>query len=75
MQGPRCHADRLVAPMGLGGRGSLQGALALEAQDLASRLSTLRPLGSYRMDLSTDAEGRNTAPAIAVAALQAIADL
>lgn len=44
-----------------GGRGSLQGALALEAQDLASRLSTLRPLGSYRMDLRTDAEGRNTA--------------
>ncbi|WP_300658899.1 type II secretion system protein N [Hydrogenophaga sp.] len=44
-----------------GGRGSLQGALALEAQDLSSRLSTLRPLGSYRMDLSTDAEGRNTA--------------
>ncbi|MFW2356988.1 type II secretion system protein N [Hydrogenophaga sp.] len=42
------------------GRGSLQGGLALEAQDLASRLSTLRPLGSYRMDLRSDPDGRDT---------------
>lgn len=42
------------------GRGSLQGALALEAQDIASRLSTLRPLGSYRMDLRAEADGNNT---------------
>lgn len=41
------------------GRGSLQGALALEALDLASRLSTLRPLGTYRMDLRADAGGNS----------------
>ena len=43
-----------------GGRGNLQGTLALEAQDLASRLSTLRPLGSYRMDLRSERDGSNT---------------
>jgi general secretion pathway protein N len=42
------------------GRGSLQGAMALEALDLASRLSTLRPLGSYRMDLQAEADGNTT---------------
>lgn len=47
-----------------GGRGSLQGALSLEAQDLASRLSTLRPLGSYRMDLRSEPEGGNTSLAL-----------
>ncbi len=44
----------------LDGRGILQGELALEAQDLASRLSTLRPLGSYRMDLRAEADGNST---------------
>ncbi|MES2841666.1 MAG: type II secretion system protein N [Pseudomonadota bacterium] len=43
-----------------GSASSLQGALALEAQDIASRLSTLRPLGSYRMDLRAEADGNNT---------------
>ncbi len=33
------------------GRSRLQGALDVQAQDLASRLSTLRPLGSYRLSL------------------------
>lgn len=42
------------------GRGSLQGALALEAQELASRLSTLRPLGSYRIDLRSEPDDGNT---------------
>jgi len=42
------------------GRSSLQGAMAVEAQDLVSRLSTLRPLGSYRMDIRADADGNTT---------------
>lgn len=33
------------------GRSQLQGALTIEAIDMASRLSTLRPLGSYRIEL------------------------
>ncbi len=33
------------------GRTGVQGALVIEAIDMASRLSTLRPLGSYRIDL------------------------
>lgn len=33
------------------GRLKLEGRLSLEARDLASRLSTLRPLGSYRLTL------------------------
>jgi len=33
------------------GRTQLQGSLAIEAIDMASRLSTLRPLGSYRVEL------------------------
>jgi general secretion pathway protein N len=46
------------------GRGSMQGALAVEAQNLASRLSTLRPLGSYRMDVRADADGNTTTLAL-----------
>lgn len=46
------------------GRGSLQGALAVEAQDLVSRLSTLRPLGSYRMDVRAEADGNTTTLAL-----------
>jgi general secretion pathway protein N len=42
------------------GRPSLQGVLVVDALDIASRLSTLRPLGSYRMELRAEAES-NTA--------------
>lgn len=42
------------------GRASLQGEAAIEALDLASRLSTLRPLGSYRMTMRADAQGNTT---------------
>jgi general secretion pathway protein N len=34
------------------GRMQMAGAVQLEAQDLSSRLSTLRPMGSYRMSLA-----------------------
>ena len=43
------------------GRTALQGEAALEAVDLVSRLSTLRPLGTYRMSLRADAAGNTTA--------------
>lgn len=46
------------------GRGSMQGALAVEAQDMASRLSTLRPLGSYRMDVRSEADSNTTTLAL-----------
>jgi general secretion pathway protein N len=42
------------------GRARLQGEAAIEALDLASRLSTLRPLGSYRMSMRADADGNTT---------------
>ncbi len=42
------------------GRASMQGEAAIDALDLASRLSTLRPLGSYRMTLRADADGNTT---------------
>lgn len=42
------------------GRLSLQGALTIDALDIASRLSTLRPLGSYRLALRAEATN-NTA--------------
>lgn len=42
------------------GRTSLHGEAAVEALDLASRLSTLRPLGSYRMTMRADADGNTT---------------
>jgi general secretion pathway protein N len=42
------------------GRTSLQGEAAIEALDLASRLSTIRPLGSYRMSVRADADGNTT---------------
>lgn len=42
------------------GRTSMQGEAAVEALDLASRLSTLRPLGSYRMTMRADADGNTT---------------
>jgi general secretion pathway protein N len=42
------------------GRANLQGVLMVDALDIASRLSTLRPLGSYRLELRAAADG-NTA--------------
>lgn len=39
------------------GRANLQGDLLVDAQDVASRLSTLRPLGSYRFELKAAADG------------------
>lgn len=42
------------------GRARLQGEAAIEALDLASRLSTIRPLGSYRMSMRADADGNTT---------------
>jgi len=39
------------------GRANLQGGLVVDAQDMASRLSPLRPLGSYRFELKADADG------------------
>ena len=44
------------------GRMTPKGQLRLEAADVASRLSTLRPLGSYRMDL--DAAGAGVPPSL-----------
>jgi general secretion pathway protein N len=42
------------------GRANLQGVLMVDALDIASRLSTLRPLGSYRLEMRAAADG-NTA--------------
>lgn len=42
------------------GRTSLQGEASVEALDVASRLSTLRPLGSYRMTMRAEADGNTT---------------
>lgn len=39
------------------GRVNLQGSLVVDALDIASRLSTLRPLGSYRFELKAAADG------------------
>lgn len=39
------------------GRLRLQGQLLIEARDLATRVATLRPLGSYRVDIQARAEG------------------
>jgi len=41
----------------LQGRPNIQGRLTLDAQDLASRLSRLRPLGSYRLELQAAPDG------------------
>jgi len=41
------------------GRGRVQGDLNIEALDMASRLSTLRPLGSYRVALRAPADGEH----------------
>lgn len=39
------------------GRPLLKGQLVIEARDLATRVSTLRPLGSYRVEITTRPEG------------------
>lgn len=39
------------------GRVNLQGSLLVDALDIASRLSTLRPLGSYRVELRAAPDG------------------
>lgn len=39
------------------GRANLQGGLMIDSLDVASRLSTLRPLGSYRMELRAAPDG------------------
>ena len=39
------------------GRPQLKGLLVIEARDLATRVSTLRPLGSYRVELRARPEG------------------
>lgn len=41
------------------GRLRLQGALQVDALDMTSRLSTLRPLGSYRVNLQATPEGNS----------------
>lgn len=43
------------------GRLGLQGLLTVDALDIASRLSTLRPLGSYRLELRAAADGNTAA--------------
>ena len=40
------------------GRTTLHGSVTVDALDMASRLSTLRPLGSYRLQLQTSDDGR-----------------
>lgn len=39
------------------GQPRLTGQILIEAQDLATRISTLRPLGSYRVEITAQAEG------------------
>lgn len=39
------------------GRPQLKGQIVIEAHDLATRVSTLRPLGSYRVEITARAEG------------------
>lgn len=39
------------------GRPQLNGQIVIEAHDLATRISTLRPLGSYRVDITANAKG------------------
>ena len=44
-----------------GGRPRLDGLLVVEARDLATRVSTLRPLGSYRVEFRSEGGGDNAA--------------
>lgn len=61
----RLEGSLALSSPGLGltltsGRARLQGGLDIDAIDLASRLASIRPLGSYRAQLRADADG-NTA--------------
>ncbi len=61
----RLEGSLALSSQGLGltlvsGRARLQGGLDIDAIELASRLSSIRPLGSYRAQLRADADG-NTA--------------
>lgn len=44
-----------------GGRPRLDGLLVVEAHDLATRVSTLRPLGSYRVEFRSTGDGDDAA--------------
>jgi general secretion pathway protein N len=46
------------------GRLNMNGALALDALNVASRLSTLRPLGSYRLELQALPDGHSASLAL-----------
>ena len=51
------------------GRLQMQGQVKLEARDLSSRLSPVKPMGSYRIDLSGTPEGTPT-PKLQLSTLQ-----
>ncbi len=51
------------------GRLQMQGLLELQAQDMASRLSTLKPMGSYRLEIRGTPQGSAT-PALQLSTLQ-----
>lgn len=51
------------------GRLQMQGQVKLEARDLSSRLSPVKPMGSYRIDLSGTPEGTPT-PSLQLSTLQ-----
>lgn len=51
------------------GRLQMQGQLQLEVRDLSSRLSPVKPMGSYRIDLSGTPEGTPT-PSLLLSTLQ-----
>jgi general secretion pathway protein N len=51
------------------GRLQMQGQVGLQAQDLSSRLSTLKPMGSYRVDIRGTAAGTAT-PELQLSTLQ-----
>lgn len=58
----RLEGSIALSSQGLGlslasGRARLQGGLDIDALDLASRLASIRPLGSYRAQLRADADG------------------
>ena len=51
------------------GRLQMQGLVSLQAQDMSSRLSTLKPMGSYRIELRGTPEGSPT-PELSLRTLQ-----
>lgn len=56
--GPLILATKTLRLDWLEGRLAISGQVQMDANDLSSRLSSLRPLGSYRMTLKSDAETR-----------------